>query len=162
MTHKASLEWWYFIKIISMFSLLFFKASSSFIVLVRIHNYVTRWAWWKGRPAVDHEKGCGRRRPLENRSFNHFNPIFSFFNLIKKMVDVLVDVDHPALFYLVDGRHPLTPVDMSTSVDVHFTALFITPHQIQLWNYPLKGFSRYTRIMVRSQNWRAVPFWYST
>ena len=55
------------------------------------------------------------------------------------MVDVdhtalfLVDFDHPALFYLVniDATALFQPVDgrcLSTSVDVHFTALFITPN----------------------------------
>ena len=49
------------------------------------------------------------------------------------MVDVdatalfLVDVDQTALFQPVDGRRSSTSVDMSTWVDVHFIALFITP-----------------------------------
>ena len=34
---------------------------------------------------------------------------------------LLVDVNHSALFYLVDGQRLLTPIN------VHFTALFITP-----------------------------------
>ena len=51
------------------------------------------------------------------------------FDCIFLMVDV-VDVDHPDLFKAVDSRRS------SASVDVHFTALLITPFEggrVYLW-----------------------------
>ena len=81
-------------------------------------------AWWKGLPAVDREKGS-RRRGLSTLTNKKVQPALfhwsgSIYQLWPLTVDVdntalfLVDVDHPALFHLVDATTAFFYWSMST------------------------------------------------
>ena len=109
-------------------------------------------AWWKGLPTVDHEKGSDRRRPLllpgqrqpsclfHGRRWPsclflvvHVNLPFSTCLFLLVGVDLPFSIWSTCLFLTgrqSTCRHP------STSVDVHFTALFITPSSSRFFWQP--------------------------
>ena len=61
------------------------------------------WAWWKGLPAVDHEKGSGRRRRSTSTT-RKVQPAFSFG---RRRRSTLVDRQHfKNTFFLFDWSWP--------------------------------------------------------
>ena len=95
--------------------------------------YLFRYFWHKSLIKVLMPKIPQKVKILEKKIiFPEFkNTIFYKHWLLTVDVDAtalfLVDVNQTTLFQPVDGRRSSMSVKMSTSVDVHFTALFITP-----------------------------------